>query len=149
MIVTNILFRNLLELWLWPVILSSGTWGALENAPTLWTMSCVAALHCIVIMTSLSSGVAGVRVQYWIFRQPGSGPIGLWLMAGPCSPFNRTGITILSQVSAHMLHVTTLGITWSVHDDVPEMQEAGHNCDKRRALLRLVILYPSKLIGCS
>lgn len=38
-------------------------------------------------------------------------------------------------------HVTTL--------DVPEMQEAGHNCDKRRALLRLVILYPSKLIGCS
>ena len=47
----------------------------------------------------------------------------------------------LSEVSAHMLHVTTL--------DVPEMQEAGHNCDKRRALLRLVILYPSKLIGCS
>ena len=43
---------------------------------------------------------------------------------------------------------STLEITRSVHDG-PEMQEAGHNCDKRRALLRLVILYPSKLIGCS
>ena len=50
--------------------------------------------------------------------------------------YGRAGLAIQSDWDnnsqpAHMLHVTTLGITWSVHDDVPEMQEAGHNCDKR------------------